>query len=196
MREVLMRADSRLACTGSLPQSQTPMYQPYCRRPGPQRLSALIAAIGMLAGDAWAQQAPDGLDGASGASATGSAPLETEVVVETLVGEELPDGSVRKRFVAARRLDAGEQVYFTIRVRNPGKAPVRDVVVTKRLPYGLDYLAGSAVGPACRVEASADGGETFRAAGTAAGYTHLRWMLQQPLNPGATALLRFRAIFR
>jgi len=190
-----MRADSRLACAASLTQSPLAMSrslrsQPSCLVP------LLIATVAMSGTLARAQGEPDALDAASGASATGSGPLDTDVAVETLVREELPDGTTWTRFVEARRLDAGEEVYFTIRVRNPGKSPVEDVVVTKRLPYGLDYIAGSAVGPACRVEASADGGETFTVAGKATSYTHLRWILQRPLSPGATALLRFRAIFR
>jgi hypothetical protein len=80
--------------------------------------------------------------------------------------------------------------------------------VTKRLPYGVHYLSGTAAGPACDVHFSADGGNTFakpdrNAGGSKKGsrkspaieYTHVRWILRNPLQPGATALLRFRAKF-
>jgi uncharacterized repeat protein (TIGR01451 family) len=128
--------------------------------------------------------------------ATGSGPLETAIVVEKLVTEERPDGSTEKRFVEARKLKAGEQVFYTLRVTNPGQGPVDDIVVTKRLPFGVDYVRGSAVGPACEVELSADNGVTFTAGNKPADYTHVRWRMRRPLAPGATALLRFRAIFR
>jgi uncharacterized repeat protein (TIGR01451 family) len=104
-------------------------------------------------------------------------------------------------------LKAGEKVHYTVRVTNPGKQPVANVVVTKRLPYGVHYEPGSAAGPACEVQFSADGGRTFTvpklpapagrkaAARPPVEYTHVRWILTRPLSPGATALLRFRATF-
>jgi uncharacterized repeat protein (TIGR01451 family) len=103
---------------------------------------------------------------------------------------------MEKRFVEARRLQAGEEIYYTIRVRNAGKEPVTDVVVTKRMPFGVDYVTGSATGPDCDVELSADNGATYSPGGKPGEYTHVRWLCQRPLAPGATALLRFRAIFR
>jgi len=141
-------------------------------------LLCVVAAI-LVARPAMAQD-PDP-DASGGAVAVGTGPLETRIVVEKIVTEERSNGSTERRFVAAQRLDAGDEVHYTIRVRNPGKEPVRDVVVTKRLPFGLSYIAGSAVGPACDIEVTP---------------SHLRWALRRPLAPGATALLRFRATFR
>ena len=131
---------------------------------------------------------------ATGAAlATGSDLLETEIIAETF---ELParEGDP-PRFAIARRLSAGDEVHYTIRVRNPGKEPVRDVQVTKRMPFGMQYLPGSAAGPASDIEFSADGGRSFHARPETADYSHLRWNLRRPLPPGATALLRFRATF-
>lgn len=131
------------------------------------------------------------------ALATGSGPLETEIAAEIFVGEEAGRRDDDRRFVEARRVAAGEEVHYTIRVHNPGKAAVRDVVVTKRLPFGVDYVPGSAVGPASFIEVSIDGGGTFVKAQRVAGApTHVRWTLQRPLPAGATVLLRFRATFR
>ena len=141
--------------------------------------------------------------------ATGSGPLAVTVVAEILEEHPGPDGRAQRRWVPATRLRAGEEVYYTIRVRNPGRRPVLDVVVTKRLPFGVVYRRGSAVGPDCVVQFSADGGTSFapdRPPATRPGvkggraeplveYTHVRWLLSRPLAPGATALLRFRAVF-
>lgn len=135
------------------------------------------------------------LTAAGAAVATGSGRLETEIVVERLEPAD-PPSRPAARFVAAGRLDAGDEVHYTIRVRNPGRQPVRDVQVTKRMPFGLRYLAGSASGPASDIEFSADGGRSFQAKPPAGEYTHVRWTLRRPLPPGASALLRFRATFR
>ncbi len=140
---------------------------------------------------------------------TGSGPLETEIVTERLEAVEDETGRRTWRFEPADRLTSGDEVQFTIRVRNPGKEPVTDVVVTKSMPVGLHYIGGSAVGPASVVQVSADGGTSFGPPGEVklsapgrptrraqpAEYSHLRWVLSRPLAPGATALLRFRARF-
>jgi uncharacterized repeat protein (TIGR01451 family) len=133
---------------------------------------------------------------ASGAAvATGSDLLETEIVIEKLEPAD-PPTRPQARFVPAGRLEAGDEVHYTIRVRNPGTQPVKDVQVTKRMPFGLHYLAGSAQGPASDIEFSADGGRTFAAKPKSGEYSHVRWRMREPLPPGATALLRFRATFR
>jgi hypothetical protein len=64
------------------------------------------------------------------------------------------------------------------------------------MPQGLQFIPGSAAGPASTVEFSVDGGATFLAKPEAGEFTHIRWSLRRPLPPGATALLRFRATFR
>ena len=133
---------------------------------------------------------------ATGAAiATGSDLLETQIVVEKLEPAEPPERPL-PRFVPAGRLEAGDEVHYTVRVRNPTSNPVNDVQVTKRLPFGLHYLPGSATGPACDIEFSADGGKTFAARAPAGDFTHVRWTMRRPLPPGATAMLRFRATFR
>ena len=139
--------------------------------------------------------------------ATGTGPLVTTTLVELLETVQEGEGRERRRFVPADRVRAGDEVYYTIRVQNPGRTAVRNVVVTKRLPFGMHYARGSAVGPGAEVQFSADGGENFASAAelevhiggqparraTIEDYTHVRWRLRTPLAPGATALLRFRA---
>jgi len=159
------------------------------------RLSA-IAGCMLLFGLATAALATEPeLTAAGAAIATGSDLLETEIVVEKLRPAD-PPARPTARFVPADRLEAGDEVHYTIRVRNPGTNPVTDVQVTKRMPFGLHYLPDSATGPACDIEFSADGGITFQPRPVADEYTHVRWTLRRPLPPGATALLRFRATFR
>jgi uncharacterized repeat protein (TIGR01451 family) len=162
--------------------------------PGPRRCWVFLA---ILAGALGAAQAvgDDDPDAQGAVTATGSGPLQTRIEVQRLEVEEGPDGVQVRRFVEARRIEAGEQVYYTIRLTNPGHDPVKDIVVTKPLPYGVDYVPGSATGPGCVVEFSSDGGTTFARARGKGAYTHVRWTFEHPLAPGATALLRFRAVF-
>ena len=163
-----------------------------------------VAAVGLApnrspAGDAEALPA---------AQATGhGGVLETAIVAEKLlVPRDSSDADGGGRWVPARRLSAGDEVHYTVRVRNPGKEVVTGVVVTKRLPFGVRYEPGSAAGPGCKIQLSADGGSHFTTPDTPRGktgprkaatieYTHVRWVMSRPLAPGATALLRFRATF-
>lgn len=178
-------------------------------RPGAARGWRLLAAtVVILASPAWGQsEEPEGSLGAP--VATGSGPLEATIAAETLRVEEQPNGQPLRSWEPATRLSAGDEVYYTIRVRNPGKVAVTNIVVTKRLPFGVQYKRGSAAGPDCVVQFSIDGGTRFDTAeqlGAGAKgkparkvqvseYTHVRWLLNRPLAPGATALLRFRATF-
>jgi uncharacterized repeat protein (TIGR01451 family) len=135
------------------------------------------------------------LTAAGAAIATGSDLLETEIVVEKLEPAD-PPARPQPRFVPAGRLEAGDEVHYTVRLRNPGNSPVTDAQVTKRMPFGLHYVPGSATGPSCDIEFSADGGRTFTARPKEGDYTHVRWTMRRPLPPQSTALLRFRATFR
>jgi uncharacterized repeat protein (TIGR01451 family) len=169
-----------------------------CQTPGRRRAPPLarpfLVLLLLVVGAAvQAQEAEPSVAGA--AVATGSDRLETEIVVEKLLAADPPARSTA-RFVPAGRLDAGDEVHYTIRVHNPGKNPVTGVQVTKRMPFGLHYLPGSAVGPASDIEFSIDGGQSFTADLADGDYTHLRWTLRRPLPPQSTALLRFRATFR
>jgi uncharacterized repeat protein (TIGR01451 family) len=171
-----------------------PVPNPHIRRLGaPMALLALSAAMLPRAATLAADEREDAL---TAVEATGTGPLEAVIVVQALEAATRPDGVEEKRFVEVRKLQAGEEIYYTIRVRNPGKQAVADIVVTKRMPFGVDYVRRSASGPACDVEVSSDNGETYAVERKSGEYTHLRWTCRNALASGATALLRFRAIFR
>jgi len=187
--------------------------RPSCLRPG-RRLFAAFAASALLLGmSTWQGRAlaQRVVENPKVAEATGSGPLAMSIEVQKLEVSVSPGGQEIRRWVPAERLNAGDEVHYTVRVHNPGKQAVDTVVVTKRLPFGVHYLRGSATGPAAEVQFSIDGGETYATPETlarAAGggkkgpqkplendYTHVRWVLRKPLGPASTALLRFRATF-
>ena len=186
---------------------------PSTARPGHSLFAAFAASVLLLCmstgqGRVLAQGVADN---PKVAEATGSGPLETSIEVQKLEVSVDPGGQEIRRWVPAERLNAGDEIHYTVRVHNPGKQAVDAVIVTKRLPFGVHYLRGSATGPAAEVQFSVDGGKTFAtpdALARAAGggkkgtrkplendYTHVRWMLRKPLGPASTALLRFRATF-
>lgn len=181
------------------------------RRTRVRRLAAAVACACL--GGAWpalADQPPRGVavvaNDPDAPTASGSGLVAVSIQAETLTADGR-SGQPQRAWRPAGRLAVDQQVFYTVRVHNPGNRPVTDVIVTKRLPFGVRYAVGSAVGPDCAVQVSTDGGASFRPADAAsmassvdvsagsADYTHLRWLLRRPLAPGATALLRFRAVF-
>jgi uncharacterized repeat protein (TIGR01451 family) len=186
---------------------------PGTARPGHRLLTVLAASVLLSGLTAWqgGVLAQGVTNNPKVAEATGSGPLQTSIEVQKLDVSLDRGGQEIRRWIPAERLNAGDEIHYTVRVHNPGKQAVDTVMVTKRLPFGVRYLRGSATGPAVEVQFSVDGGKTFatpEALARAAGggkkgtrkplendYTHVRWVLRKPLGPASTALLRFRATF-
>ena len=122
----------------------------------------------------------------------------------------LADGRLVWQFKPAGELQQGDEVFFTLYIRNATPVLAPDVTVTWPVPANTVYVRGSASGPAAEISYSVDGGRTFLrgaqlraldASGaprpaTERDYTHIRWHLRYPLAPQAVALTRFRAIFQ
>jgi len=135
--------------------------------------------------------------------------LEVVAIAERRV-VETKDNAPMIRYLPADRVRVGEQVHYTLRVRNAGGSSLDRAIVDRALPLNTRYVQASAAGPGADLSFSVDGGATFGLAqeltiptyvgaprrATADDYTHIRWRLRHPLAPGATALLRFRAEFR
>ena len=120
--------------------------------------------------------------------------------------------AVRKdhELVPADRVVPGDEVFYTLEIKNTGPTPLPTPTVDFAIPEHMRYVANSAVGAGAEVSYSIDGGHTFdrpenltvaagggelRAA-TAAEYTHIRWRLKHVLKPKAMALARFRAVVK
>ncbi len=110
----------------------------------------------------------------------------------------------------ANHVVPGDEVIYTLEIRNTGAAPVLAPSVRFAIPHHMRYIADSAAGPGAEVSFSVDGGHNFdlpenlRVAGkagglraaTAADYTHIRWQLKQRLNVNSVAFARFRAVVK
>jgi uncharacterized repeat protein (TIGR01451 family) len=134
------------------------------------------------------------------------------LLIETIAERRVvpADEAAPVRFVAADQLHIGDEIFYTIRVRNISNATIEDVVVIKAVPRNTEYVADSAMGPATIIGFSTDGGGIFAGSdelevttpsgatrrASPSDYTHLRWQLRHPLAAGATALLRFRSVFK
>lgn len=137
-------------------------------------------------------------------------PVETTLVAEVRETLEMSDGRRIQRFVPAAVVNQGQVIFYTVQVRNPTSAPVRDAVIVQRIPANTTYVVDSAAGPSADIAFSVDGGVTFwpekelvvakpdtdARRATAQDYTHIRWQLRNALAPGAVALARFQAVFR
>lgn len=121
------------------------------------------------------------------------------------------DGIHRKaaHLVPADRIVPGETVIYTVSATNICEQPAERVLIDVPVPEHMTYVAGSAIGPDTEVSFSVDGGFVYgkpeelkiaAAEGTERkavpkDYTHIRWTMRGPLEPGAVAFIRFRAIF-
>jgi hypothetical protein len=126
-----------------------------------------------------------------------AAPAEPAVVIESAS-------------FAAGATEAAEQL-FTARFRYGGDAPASGLRIVLAVPAGLDYVAGSAIGPGAEVSYSVDGGLSFAPTSElevavdpddpeagmrvaqAEEYSHIRWDLPGTFAPGVTGLVSFRA---
>jgi uncharacterized repeat protein (TIGR01451 family) len=114
------------------------------------------------------------------------------------------------KLVPADRVVPGDQVIYTVEIRNTGTAEVLAPSVAYAIPAHMRYVADSAVGPGAEVSYSVDGGRTFdrpenlKIAGPAgqlrpadaADYTHIRWQLKNSLKGNSVAFARFRAVVK
>ena len=108
-------------------------------------------------------RAPNEPDAQNAPSAAGSGPLDLQIVVETLPIEtgagwrrrhaSLDSGGPPRRGRRGALHDPGHE---------PGQGAVTDIVVTKRLPFGVHYIRGSAVGPRARCSFRSTAARSFQ----------------------------------
>jgi len=134
-------------------------------------------------------------------SVKASAEVETKVSL---------NGRDTIRLLPADHVVPGDEVIYTLEIRNTGATPVLAPSVRFAIPHHMRYLADSAAGPGADVSFSVDGGRIFDVpenlwvAGpggqlrpaTAADYTHIRWQLKHRLKVNSVAFARFRAVVK
>jgi len=136
-------------------------------------------------------------------------PLAVRTIAE-VESKHADGGRETPKLVPADRVVPGDEVIYTLVVRNTSAAAVALPTVTKAVPEHTVYIADSAVGPGAEVSYSVDGGRTFDRAenlmvqgadgqprpALAADITHIRWQLKNSLKSNSVAFVRFRAVVK
>jgi uncharacterized repeat protein (TIGR01451 family) len=144
---------------------------------------------------------------ASGQATSRALVVKAIAEVET---HAMRDGRDTTKLTPANRVVPGDQVIYTLEIRNSGRTAVRDPVITYGVPSHMMYVADSATGPGAEVRYSVDDGRTFdrpenlrvndalghSRPAKADEYTHIRWKLRNTLKSKSVAFARFRAIVK
>jgi uncharacterized repeat protein (TIGR01451 family) len=145
-------------------------------------------------------------------SASGQATSQALVIkaVAEVETRAVQDGRDVVKLAPANRVVPGDQVIYTLEIRNPGRTAVRDPIVTYAVPSHMMYVADSATGPGAEVRYSVDDGHFFdrpenlvvrdadghARPAKAYDYTHIRWKLRNALKSKSVAFARFRAVVK
>lgn len=115
-------------------------------------------------------------------------------------------GEKTRQLVAASKIVPGMEVVWTVTANNTCKVPSENVTINNPVPEHMNYVADSAFGAGSDITYSLDG-KTFgppaqlsvtengaKRQARADEYRHIRWVFRSPLQPGASAVARFRAV--
>jgi uncharacterized repeat protein (TIGR01451 family) len=114
------------------------------------------------------------------------------------------------KLARADRVVPGDQVIYTLEIRNKGAMALPPPRVDYPIPEHMRYLDDTAAGPGADITYSIDGGRSFdrpenlqvvardgqKRPATAADYTHIRWQLKNILKGKSVAFARFRAVVK
>ncbi|MGD0493891.1 MAG: hypothetical protein ABSC32_20380 [Steroidobacteraceae bacterium] len=142
---------------------------------------------------------------AGGGTARFSVRAIAEVEVTALNGER-----ETVKLAPADRVVPGDQVIYTLEIRNKGAMSLPPPRVDYPIPEHMRYLDDTAAGPGAEITYSVDGGHTFdrpenlkitgpdgqKRAAAGADYTHIRWQLKHILKGNSVAFAHFRAVVK
>lgn len=143
------------------------------------------------------------------APANGSIELQSVATQQKVTVEK--DGSKHTEMVPAARVTPGTEVTYTVTYHNVGSKPAGDVVINNPVPEHMDYVADSATGANSTISYSADGGKSWAATlaqlsvkgadgsmrpATEKDCTHIRWVVNGKVAPGAKGSVSFRAVLQ
>ena len=120
------------------------------------------------------------------------------------------NGAEKARLVPVATVIPGDKVVYTITFSNSGEQTANNITIVDPIPAEMRYLDGTAMGPGTEITFSANNGQSYASAdkvfvtdddgarrvATAAEYTHIRWVLRNPMEPSTQAFARFKAELR
>lgn len=130
-----------------------------------------------------------------------SVALDSRAFVETYKTSK--DGTVERQLRPATTVVPGDRLVYVLSYRNNGAKPADGFAITNPLPAAVEFAGDETVG----AEMSVDGGKSFgsltqlairNADGTSRpadrkDVTHLRWSFTDPIPPGGSGEVRFKA---
>jgi uncharacterized repeat protein (TIGR01451 family) len=130
--------------------------------------------------------------------------------IAEVAAKTMEDGREVVHLKPADRVVPGDQVLYTLEIRNSGPIAIVSPTVIDPIPLHVVYVADSATGPGADVSFSVDGGQSFdrpenlRVTGAdghphlakSSDYTHIRWKLKKTLKSKSVAFARFRAVVK
>jgi uncharacterized repeat protein (TIGR01451 family) len=119
------------------------------------------------------------------------------------------DGHETTELVNADEVVPGDEVIYTLEIRNTSAVALPHPTVDYPIPEHMRYVANSAIGAGAEVSYSVDQGHRFdrpenlkiadahgERPATAADYTHIRWQLKHVLKGNSVAMAHFRAVVK
>jgi len=133
--------------------------------------------------------------------------LRTTVEKEVKV---LRDGKETKARVPIEKTNPGDVLVYTIVYRNIGSSQVTDAGIVNPVPSGVVYLSDTAEGQDAEITLSIDNSRSWhkppimmqvkKKDGRIENqpvpmerYTHIRWIIKKPIQPGQSGQVRFKA---
>jgi len=141
------------------------------------------------------------LAGAASASVELNTVAMAEITTTNEAGQEVTS------LVPAGKVVPGDEVIYTIHFVNRGTEPASDVVITNPIPGHMVFTKVEDSPSTASVSMSADGGSHYDSPrnltvtdakgqprpAKASDFTHVRWVFQDSLEPGAEGNVSFRA---
>ncbi len=105
----------------------------------------------------------------------------------------------------------GDTIQYTLTSKNVGDALMKEAVITDPIPAGVTYIVGSAMGDNANILFSVDGGKAYstwpahytvrnsrgiviRKEAPPEMLTHIRWEIQDEIQPGRAHLSKFDVV--
>jgi uncharacterized repeat protein (TIGR01451 family) len=133
--------------------------------------------------------------------------VELKAVAEMEVEVVGDDGVTKTQRVLAAKVVPGDVVIYTINYTNNGVEAAENFVIVNPVPEHMVFIAESAEGENTEITFSVDGGNNYdiaenlnitdsegnQTAATVSDYTHIRWVLNEPVAPEGTGYVYFKA---
>ena len=121
----------------------------------------------------------------------------------------IKDGKKVVQLVPMDKIKSGDVLLYTVTYLNSGKSMAKDVTVVDPIPVNSVYIPESAAGKDTKILFSINGGATYveppvmhKIRDNAGNeiirpappemYTHIKWIVQTPVNPNTTGKITFK----